>query len=325
MHSAIRIALIGCGRAAEVIYLPVLKKSNNVEVVAAIDPLKPRREFIANHFPNCTPLGEIHTEILDHIDAGIILTSPQFHIPIAKQLLKNNKFALVEKPLSLHLDGIDELLDIETISAGKLMMGFNHRYWKPVFDLKEQLKTRKTDILSFQVILTANPSKWQAIEGQSNVLDDLGPHLFDLARFISGREIISVRARRIHNNDYNLLLKMEGDMYIIGRVAYQEKTSKTIQIDTQQDKYYVNIQSERIGPLHGTKRMISDYLDILQRKIRGSQSSLKSSYKVQLENFLHLVNGRHLTYAGIRDGIQAVRTGLAAHHSVERNGIEILL
>ena len=44
LNPPLKLGLIGCGRAAELIYVPALKKFPNVEVTAVVDLLSKREE-----------------------------------------------------------------------------------------------------------------------------------------------------------------------------------------------------------------------------------------------------------------------------------------
>lgn len=324
MNSEIRVGLIGCGRAAELIYLPILSKIKSIKVSAVVDPIDLRRKIFTNRINNCLEYETINSDFYNKIDAGIIITPPEYHVSIASELLKNNKYVLVEKPLSLSMDGIKELVDAESSSMAELMMGFNHRYWQPAVKLKESLiRIKKID--SINIVFASDYSKWNPISFISDPLDDLGPHFFDLIRFIFNREIKSVSAKRVDNNDYQIKVRIDDDISINGRIAYLNKTLKSISVYTDYTNYYLTIGSERINPSTGVNRSLFDFYDKLLRKISRKSSSLKNSYEMQLQIFASIVGSRNQIKPGINDGIAAVLAGIASRKSINKNGKEILL
>jgi predicted dehydrogenase len=111
---ALKIGLIGCGRAAELIYLPALKRFPDIEITAVIDPIKERRELFSEKFNKCFQHSSLDENFISRIDAAIISSSPDTHITLASTLLKNNKYVLVEKPLALSMNGIKDLIKIES-------------------------------------------------------------------------------------------------------------------------------------------------------------------------------------------------------------------
>jgi myo-inositol 2-dehydrogenase / D-chiro-inositol 1-dehydrogenase len=321
MSSEIRVGLIGCGRAAELIYLPILTKINNIKVSAVVDPIDSRRKFFSSRINNCLEYETINSDFFEKIDAGIIITPPESHVSIASELLKNNKYVLVEKPLSLSMEGIKELIDTASSSRAELMMGFNHRYWQPVMRLKESL-IHVEKINSVKIVFASNYSIWNPISFISDPLDDLAPHFFDLVRFIFNREIRSVSARRVNKNDYQIRVRTDDDISINGRIAYLNKTLKSISVITGYKEYYLTIGSERINPSSGVSRSLLDFYDNLCRKVLGNSSSLKKSYEMQLQLFSRLVESKNQISPGINEGIAAILAGTAARKSINENGKE---
>ena len=92
LNRKIKIGIVGCGRAAELIYLPALKKLSDYEVVGVVDPVKERRELLSQKFNNCQLFSEVESNFIAQIDAAIISTPPDTHVPLALLLLKNNKY-----------------------------------------------------------------------------------------------------------------------------------------------------------------------------------------------------------------------------------------
>lgn len=324
MSSKIKIGLIGCGRAAELIYAPVLSKFSEVELIGVVDPIKERGEQISNKFQYCSSYSFVETKFIDQIDAAIISTPPDSHVELASLLLKNNKHVLVEKPLSLSMDGIKELSEIEMHSNASLMMGFNHRYWQPITDLKNNQLT-DSKIKSAEIIFTSDNSKWNPISFTSDPLDDLGPHVFDLIRFIFNKGIISIAAKEKIKNDYQLSVCVDGNICVNVRIAFLQQTLKSISVVTNHKKYLLTIGSERIAEPLLMKRSIVDFYDRVKRKFLGQSSPLKKSYELQVKNFFETLLNRSEPSPGITDGIAAILAGIAARKSLNENGKEIYL
>jgi len=317
MNSETRVAVIGCGRAAELIYLPILSKFKNVKVAAVVDPIDSRRKLFTSQLNNCVEYDSLTPGLYNTIDTGIITAPPEYHVSIVSELLKNNKHVLVEKPLAVSMEGIKELIDIELSSTAKLMMGFNHRYWLPAVKLKEHLSNNIKNINSINIAFSSDYSKWDPVSFISDPLDDLGPHFFDLIRFIFEREIISVSAINLAKNDYQLKVMIDDNIEITGRLAYISKTLKYISVVTGNKKYYLTIGS--VG------RSLIDFYEQIQRKILGKSSSLKASYEKQLNIFFTNMNSKDKPTPGINDGIVSIFAGMAARKSINNKGKEIFI
>ncbi len=323
MQSKIKIGLIGCGRAAELIYLPALGKYPEVQVSAVVDPVKERRDLISGKLKNCSRYGDIEPDFINQIDAAVISTPPDSHVPLASALLKNNKFVLVEKPLALSMDGIKELCETESASKAFLIMGFNHRYWQPVVLLKEKI-LNGLNVHSAEIIFTGNYSSWDPVSFKSDPLNDLGPHVFDLVRFAFQKEIVSISARSFDANNLEVKIKMPGDLFVHCFIAHSNKTLKSIKIIFESGIYFITAGSERIHPEFGIKGKFIDLSDKFKRKLMRRSSPVKRSFEMQLENLFSCIkSGIHST-PDINDGISAIKAVKAARESITK-GKEIFL
>ncbi len=324
MNPKTKLGLVGCGRAAELIYLPALKYFSNIEVTGVVDPLNERSTIISKIFKHCRQYSSVNSEFLDQIDAAIIITPPETHIKLASELLNRNKYVLVEKPLALTFDGISELAKIESASIASLMMAFNHRYWEPAKKVKEALKN-KSKIYSAEIVFTGNYKLWNPVSFKSDPINDLGPHVFDLIKFIFNEKILSITAKLIGNNSVDLIIKMTGNFFIHCHVAHSNTTEKTIKVISENGTYYIFKDSERVLPEPGAKRKALDSLDKIKRKINGKISPLKKTYITQLNTFLELIKSKTSSVPGINEGVSAIKAVEAVFKSLNQSGKEIFL
>lgn len=324
LSAALKIGLIGCGRAAERIYLPILKKIRNIRIMVAVDPIEERRNFISGNFSGCIPYSSIDENIFSNIDAAIITTSPDSHIRIAAEFLNKNIYVLVEKPLGLSMDGIKELKKIESSSKAFLMMGFNHRYWIPVIKLKEKLSFQE-EIDFSEIIFTSDYSKWDPVSFISDPLDDLGPHVFDLITYIFDKRIVSIFADQPDKDKFNLKIKIEGNKNIHCYIEYGDETLRTIRIAGKNKKFFISLKSLRILPEPGFMRNVLDIKDRLKTKLLRKEFPFNLSYKIQLEKFFNFINLGKIPKPGIDEGISTILAVESARRSINNKGKEIYL
>lgn len=324
MSFKIKIGLVGCGRAAELIYLPAINKFSNIEVKGVIDLIKERRELIASQFNDCYQSNLIDSNFIERIDGAIISSPPDSHVAAASELLKNNKCVLVEKPLSLSMEGIKTLQEVESSSKASLMMGFNHRYWSPAAKLKEELSA-STRIDYAEMVFLSNFNKWNPVSFVSDPLDDLGPHVFDLIKYIFNKEIISISANRVGENEFDLVVRIAEDFYIHCYIAHSNDTIKTIRVTSSGGKYFLSLKSARITPEAGFLRNVLDFNDRVKTKLLRKISPISLSYEVQLRKFLDFVISGKAAQPGTEEGISAVLAVEAARMSINDNGKEIYL
>lgn len=324
MESKIRIGFVGCGRAAELIYLPIVNKLPEIEIKGVIDPIIERRELIAAKIKDCYKSSHIDSSFMDQIDAAIISTPPNSHIPAASGLLKKDKFVLVEKPLALSTNDIKDLIEVEEASKAFLMMGFNHRNWQPVINLKNKL-SQNIKVNSAEIIFIGNYNSWNPISFRGEPLNDLGPHVFDLIRFIFNKKIISISAKFLEKNDLKIKIKLPVNTIISCRIAHLEQTIKSINVFSDKGNFFIKLGSTRINPEPGNLRNILDLKDTILRKISGEISPIKNSYYIQLKNFINYIKSNKTAEPGLEDGVEALIAAEAAGISINKNGKEVYL
>jgi myo-inositol 2-dehydrogenase/D-chiro-inositol 1-dehydrogenase len=320
----IKTGIIGCGKAAEIIYVRALKAIPEMQVTAVCDPVKERRELLSNCFGSCLTFESPGAGFIEQVDAALILTPPKSHIAIAVELLKAGKYVLVEKPLALSSAGIKELKDTEAASKAFLMMGFNLRYWTPVVHLKNKIACGiKTDSAEFD--FTSNYAKWNPVSFISDPLDDLGPHVFDLVPFIFNKEIFSVKIIEQREKELRLEIKMSDGKLINCRLAHSDSPGRTIKLKSPKENFLLTVDSVRISPVNGRMRKILNVYDLFKRKLLKEPSPVKNTFEQQLKKFLDFINSGQKAVPGIKEGIDAVKAAEAARKSSGENGKEIYL
>ncbi|MCK4747457.1 MAG: Gfo/Idh/MocA family oxidoreductase [Bacteroidales bacterium] len=110
-HKTYQIGLIGAGMIARQ-HLENLRKTGRTEVtwIAAINP--ENLEAVRSKFNIRNKTHDYHDMLNDPgVDAILISTPPHLHKEMFIEALNAGKHVLVEKPLAIHLDDIDEMLD----------------------------------------------------------------------------------------------------------------------------------------------------------------------------------------------------------------------
>jgi predicted dehydrogenase len=319
MSAKLRMGLIGCGRAAERYYLPALGAVQDIEVVAAVDPVEERRSLVSDRFKGCVPYAAADDELIDRLDAGIIVSPPDTHAALAAAFLKRNRCVLVEKPLAPSMDGIADLKGAADASKGFLTMGFNFRFWEPVIRLRDIL-TREAGPDSLEVVFTGDYSLWDPVSFVSDSLEDLGPHVFDLVRFILKREMRSLSAVSRGKSGVDLEISVAENVRVHCRIAHYGGMNRIIRIP---GRFSLNHRSVRVRPEPGWTRSLLDLSDRIRTKLSGQTFPIKKTFEIQLGKFFDAVRSGRPSGPGLEDGISAIRAVEAARVSLRQNGREI--
>jgi len=133
------------------------------------------------------------------VDAVLVATPPSSHLELARAVLAAGKPLLLEKPLTATLDEARALARLDAGGAPPLMLAQTLR-WNPVVRRARQLWPSLGPVRLVRLAQRLEPTAlaWQhdpATAGGGSVLLT-GVHLFDLARFLTGREVVAVDSRQ---------------------------------------------------------------------------------------------------------------------------------
>ncbi|HEY1703337.1 MAG TPA: Gfo/Idh/MocA family oxidoreductase [Trebonia sp.] len=148
--------------------------------------------------------------LIERDDVGLIdISAPgDTHAPIAIAALKAGKHVLCEKPLANTLVEAESMAEVAAEayqkSGARAMVGFNYRR-VPALALARQyvddgrigtLRHVRAVYLQDWLSDPESPMTWrmQAERAGSGALGDLGAHIVDIVRYLTGEEIVSVSA-----------------------------------------------------------------------------------------------------------------------------------
>jgi len=139
------------------------------------------------------------------INTLVIVTRHDTHARFAAQALMAGKNVFVEKPLSIDIDGLEQVRSAwqsqcETAAPPQLMVGFNRRFAPHVQKMKQLLDTikePKSFIMTMNAgAIPANHWTQDKAVGGGRIIGE-ACHFIDLMRFLAGSRIVSVQARRM--------------------------------------------------------------------------------------------------------------------------------
>jgi myo-inositol 2-dehydrogenase / D-chiro-inositol 1-dehydrogenase len=183
----LRVGLIGCGRLAERAYVAALELAEGVELTAVADPERGRCATVAPGvaaFATAEELIESGTA-----EALVVATPAETHVAVAHAAAMCDLPTLVEKPPAPDTDGARALERLDLAP----WLGFNRRFEPAIAALAR--KVPDGEPLDLTLTLSARRGAWDPHAAHDDILLDLGPHLIDLARWLSGAEIERIRAR----------------------------------------------------------------------------------------------------------------------------------
>ena len=209
MRKKHRIGMIGCGNIAG-LHIAGILESPDLEVGALcdIDPDK-----LLEKQAQCNATDDMcytdYIELLDSgkIDAVSICVSNSLHFEVAMETIKRGIPYAIEKPVCNNEDDAKILMEETKRKGIPNMVCFSYRYEPAARYAREIIQSGELGkIVHISVEyyqswgLPANdgtlvPLRWRFIkEEASGALGDLGCHMIDMCRFMTGREFLRVMA-----------------------------------------------------------------------------------------------------------------------------------
>jgi predicted dehydrogenase len=190
-----------------------------LRLAAVADRVAARCAAAAPGIPSFSDAAEL-------IDAGIadvlVLATPAAaHLADARLAAEAGLPTLVEKPPTPTTRETAELLQLDPAP----WIGFNRRFDPGLRSLREAARDVKSIELS--LLLCTRRRSWRAYEADDNVLLDLGPHLVDLAFWLSGGKPACVTGR-VKRGRASLLIELADNRGVaridcIGNRPYRER------------------------------------------------------------------------------------------------------
>lgn len=192
------LGVIGAGAFARTVLLPEIKRLGGVE----FRTLCTTRGQTAEHGQTAFGFARATTEIDDvlndpAINAVLVATRHSNHAELTARCLAAGKSVIVEKPLALDRDQLNQVIAARNGSAGFFTIGFNRRH-APMVQTARALLARHhgPKMLVLRVNAGALPAEsWinAAEEGGGRILGEVC-HFVDLARTLAGSPITHVQA-----------------------------------------------------------------------------------------------------------------------------------
>ena len=109
-ESVIRVGVIGCGRVAQQRHLPIITDLPGTELVAISDVDAETRTKLVEQY-DLEKAYEDYRELIssENLDAVMIATPTQYHAEVGVAALMADKHVMIEKPVALSLDEVDQL------------------------------------------------------------------------------------------------------------------------------------------------------------------------------------------------------------------------
>jgi len=302
----VRIGLVGCGRLAEFGYIPAFRRAAGVALAGLADVNPTRCTDLAPQVPAYKTVQDLIEG--GGVDAIIVSTPTRYHLADAMAAAQAKLPALVEKPPGIDVREAEALARL----LPRPWIAFNRRFDPDLARLQRQIGSEET--LTVHLELHYRRNAWNPIDMQDDALLDLGPHLVDLARWLTACEVTSVHTRTLKPDCAEFELELERARATITCCCnrpYRERV----------DAWGMD------GRPLGTYKRGGIVAGVVGKLLPGRENPLVQSLARQLELFSYAVRGVPSTQqlASVGDGVKAMTILEAVRRSARSGGSKHLV
>ena len=133
----------------------------------------------------------------DDVDAVAICSSTDTHVPLLIEAAESGKAIFCEKPISLDLAKVDEALAIVREAGVPIQVGFNRRFDAAHKSVRDAVADGLLGDVHLVRITSRDPAPppIEYIKLSGGIFLDMTIHDFDMARYVTGSEVVEVYAQ----------------------------------------------------------------------------------------------------------------------------------
>lgn len=295
--SKVNVAVIGFGHLGKW----HTQKADQLEgsnLVAIVEPFEANKKAAAEAYPNAKIVDKIE-DVMDEIDAAIIVTPTSTHYELTKQLLQNKKHVFCEKPLCSNFEEAKELE--QYLGDRVLQVGHSercHQAWEKLINEFSQITGNKTiKITRFA------PFKGRATD--VDVVQDLMIHDIDLMLYLFGQKPISVNSlgHKIRTDKWDHVTShfffANGDEVIITSGRNHVKEVRELEVMSSSGCHYVDLFTNTIH--RGTNSQFEDGTFVKEETYEK-----RDHLFIEQENFYNSIINNSTPMVTYEDGVNAV-------------------
>lgn len=326
----LKVAVVGGGSITQIAHLPVLKKLDDVEVVAICDKDKSKVNVLSAKFdiPNWyfTIEDLFKNEILDTVH---ICTINLYHFPMSYLALNNGAHVFVEKPIAINAEDANTILKIADKKKRVLMVGMQNRFRDDVQILRQFIQNDELGDIYY--IKAGWLKRWSKVPMQSwvkqrnyaggGVLLDIGCQLIDLALFLI--DLPKIRSVRMY--EYTIDPNSDVEEAALAVIETETHASITIEISwrmhMENDMIYTHIFGKKgsayLNPLRIQKELHGNLVNVTPVASEKSTDRYKKAYEAEIRHFYNVIREQDNNMSSAEDAVYVMRILDALYQSAK--------
>jgi predicted dehydrogenase len=329
----IRLGVIGAGSMAQMTYLPILKRFDDVRLEALCDLDRSKAGYVAQKFGVPRFFGDPqHLLSLPEIDAVIILTPTNSHMPLTLLAMEAKKPTFVERPIARKVAEAEKMVEAAERSGQILMVAMNHRFRPDAMILKNFISGEELgDIFMVRSGWLKKKGRWSRSDwvykrrfSGGGVLMDLGLQMLDLSLWlINSREIEQISAKIFH---HTLQLEVEDTVACQlhlkgGKIVTMHASWALPAPETQAYAHFWGTKGAAVlNPLRIDKEMHGNLVNVTPEKSPSVKELYRSSFRYELRHFVECVRHHRQPISSGREALEMLQIVEAIYRAAGRKG-----
>lgn len=344
MFEPLRVALIGCGRIAQVAHLPAMEKAAGVELVAVCDLSAEVARSVAGRYGVAAAYTDPSAVWVDDRIEAVLVTAPdRVHHALTSQALQAGKHVLVEKPMTSTVGEAEELVQLVDRTGLVLQVGAMKRHdqglqyaakfvaerlgetrsfnaWYRIGDLRPGIEATLFPPVFVETQAQQHRARFKA-DRQKYLLATHGAHIFDTVRLLLGEVASLVATHRQDDRDHvwqTLITTASGAIGTV-TIAVDVPGVPTEGIEVFGARGWVRVDTH--FPFYRRASTVQAYTagSVVEPSLTDGDA-----YERQVEAFAETIREGRPPVPDVRDGLAAVRLIEATATAVE-TGAEVKL
>jgi myo-inositol 2-dehydrogenase/D-chiro-inositol 1-dehydrogenase len=320
----LRVVVLGAGRIGSLHAEIVARETPGAELVGVCDIVSSVATALSQRLS--VPVLTLDDVVnRPDVDAVAVCTSTDTHVDAIIRVAQSGKAIFCEKPISLDLARVDEALAAVNANGVPFMVGFNRRFDPSHQAVRDAVISGAVGEVHIVRITSRDPAPppLEYIKVSGGIFLDMTVHDFDMARFVTGSEVVEVFAQAATRIDPAIGEAGDFDTLVVnlrhadGALSVIDNSRQAVYgYDQRVEVFGSNgVAASQNWPLHSTVTMGAN----------GATSAplqnfflerYRQSYQREWRAFVDAVtNGSPLPVTGV-DGRAPLVLGIAARMSV---------
>jgi len=322
----VKIAILGVGRLGA-FHAKVLRELPGVDELRINDVDSARAAALAKE------LGAKHADSVDAAmqgaDAAVIVTPTGTHAELIIRALDKGLAVFCEKPIALDLASTKKVVEQVEKTKGRVQIGFQRRFDKGFQEARRRVRSGELGtVYSFHMTsrdALAPPDAY--IETSGGQFVDQLIHDFDVTRWMFGEEVEELYATgsTLGYPQYAkygdvatsaVVLKLRGGAMGLLQAARHNEAGYDIRVEIYGAKDTIAIGLDPRTPMTSVE---TDAPKLKSPAYPTFFVRFGDAYRAELAHFLRFARGEAENACTVRDGMEALRLGLAATRSLKEH------